>query len=648
VDRRRILSATLFAPPVVLVVVLTALALVINSARLGLDLAGGRLLPVGDLGEIWATYLAPWHPVAGGTASAAPASLPVLGTLGALFTPIGGPAALVAVLLLGDVPLAALTAYLATRRLRVRRWIRAGAAAAYALLPAATASVAQGRLDVVAVHIVMPLVIAGIAGLLVRTDGRWLHVSVVSALGLAVLGAFSPLAHGLALAGLLAGFVVLPAPSGLARRVASVGILVLLPLALLLPWPTVLLKHPELLLHGLGGASGPVGGGDLLGLDPGGAGAWPVGVAVVVASLVAVVLRPTPRVSAGVGVAALGVAGLVAVRLVRVPPLAGGDPAAGYPGTPLLVIGAGLLWVVLAACRSDRGSRALPAGVLPKLAVVGGLVVLLALAVGGVLAGREGPLHAGGGDRLASSLGAELAGTGRSVLVLGAGSTPPQQVGERLPHFGDDQLAPAQGAPERLAGWQRDLLRGTPEAARQALVSAVSAGALFVVLPSGVDAAPYEQLGHALVTGAPPTEQGRQVLRLVPQGGQVVLISPELAKRAVTGQPELPASDMGVSPVDARLPDVRVRVSDGPAGRLLVLAAELEPGWQASVNGQRMPIVPAWGHQVAVAVPNRVAEVRLEHPGTVRNMLLLAQIAAVLFTLLTAIPARRRPQHPPA
>jgi hypothetical protein len=61
-----------------------------------------------------------------------------------------------------------------------------------------------------------------------------------------------------------------------------------------------------------------------------------------------------------------------------------------------------------------------------------------------------------------------------------------------------------------------------------------------------------------------------------------------------------------------------------------------------------MPIVPAWGHQVAVAVPNRVAEVRLEHPGTVRNMLLLAQIAAVLFTLLTAIPARRRRQHPPA
>ncbi|NBH12038.1 hypothetical protein, partial [Amycolatopsis sp. SID8362] len=66
-----------------------------------------------------------WHAIAGGTGAPASATLPVLGTLGAVFAPLGGPAALVAILLLGDIPLAALSAYAATRRLRVRRWVRA-------------------------------------------------------------------------------------------------------------------------------------------------------------------------------------------------------------------------------------------------------------------------------------------------------------------------------------------------------------------------------------------------------------------------------------------------------------------------------------------------------------------------------------------
>ncbi|NBH10009.1 hypothetical protein, partial [Amycolatopsis sp. SID8362] len=57
VNRRRVLAATIFAPPVVLLVVMTALGLVVNRARLGLDLFGGKLLPVGGLGELWSSYL---------------------------------------------------------------------------------------------------------------------------------------------------------------------------------------------------------------------------------------------------------------------------------------------------------------------------------------------------------------------------------------------------------------------------------------------------------------------------------------------------------------------------------------------------------------------------------------------------------------
>ncbi|MEC3982548.1 glycosyltransferase, partial [Amycolatopsis sp. H20-H5] len=637
VDRRRVLAATVFAPPVVLLVLLTALALVLNGGRLGLDLSGGKLLPVGGLGEIWSSYLAPWHAVSGGTASPAAATLPVLGVLGALFAPLGGPAALVAILLIGDIPLAALSAYVATRKLRVRRWVRAAVAAAYALLPAATASVAQGRLDVVVVHLLLPLVVAGLAGLLTRADSRWLHVSALSAFGVALLGAFSPLAHGLALLGLLIGFVVLPSPTGLARRIASVGIVVLLPLALLLPWPSVLLKHPELLVHGLGGGAIPATGADLAGLDPGGTGAWPIGVAVVAAALVALVVRPTRLAGGGLALAVLGIAGLVLVRLLELTPIQGGAKSSGFAGVPLLLIGAGLLWVVLSTWQRGA-SKATASAWLLKFGAVAGVAVLAALATGAVLEGGKGPLKTGGRVQLAPAVTQELSATGRSVLVLGVGAEPVRQTGGRLAHYGDDELAPTSGTPERLAGWRRDLLQGTPDAAKQALSAAAASGVLYVVLPPGANADAFVALAKDLVAVAPPASDSRPVLRLLPPGGQVTLISPELAKQAVTGK-GTPGASPGVSAVQAGLPDVRVRVSDGPQGRLLVLAAEQEAGWQATVNGKAVPTVPAWGHQIAVSVPARQSEVVVEHSGATRSLLLLAQIAAALFTALTAVPA---------
>ncbi|MEU3627979.1 glycosyl transferase [Amycolatopsis coloradensis] len=635
VDRKRVLSATLFAPPVIVLAVLTALAFAVNGSRLGLDLFGGKLLPVGGLGEIWSSYLAPWHAIAGGTASPAPATLPVLGTLGAIFTPIGGPAALVAILLIGDIPLAALSAYAATRHLRVRRWVRAVVAAAYGVLPAATASVAQGRLDVVVVHLLLPLVIAGIVGLLVRVDSRWLHVSALSAIGLALIGAFSPLAHALALVGLVIGFVVLPSPTGLARRIASVGIVVFLPLALLLPWPSVLLRHPELVLHGLGGGATAASGADLAGLDPGGPGAWPIGVVLVAAAIVALVVRPSKGAGGGVAVVVLGALGLAAVRFVAVTPMSGGPHATGFAGVPLLVIGAGLLWTVLATWQRG-GTGVEPAPWLAKVTAVAGVLVLLALATGAVVAGREGPLRSGERPSLAAD---DLASSGRSVLVVGE---PVRQTGGRLPLYGDDELAPTPGSADRLASWRRDLLTGTPDAVKQAFAAAAASGVLYVVLPTGADGGAFVEIARDSVVPAAPTSDGRPVLRLLPAGGQVALISPELAQAAVTGK-VAPGVSPGVVPVQAGLPDVRVRVSEGPTGRLLVLAAEFEAGWQASVDGKAVPIVRAWGHQVAVSVPPTPSEVVVEHQGTTRNLLLLAQIAAVLFTLLTAVPTRRRP-----
>lgn len=172
---------------------MTVLAVLVNRSRLGLDLAGGQLLPIEGLIETWSLYLASWHPVGGGSAAPPPAALAVIGVLG---LPVGSPAAAVSLLLLAQLPLAALSAYRATCALPVSRNRRALAAAGYALLPPAVAGLAQGRLDVVLVHLLLPLVLAGCVAVLrggtVGRSGGWLSTAAGTTLGLAIIGAFAP------------------------------------------------------------------------------------------------------------------------------------------------------------------------------------------------------------------------------------------------------------------------------------------------------------------------------------------------------------------------------------------------------------------------------------------------------------------------
>jgi hypothetical protein len=60
------------------------------------------------------------------------------------------------------------------------------------------------------------------------------------------------------------------------------------------------------------------------------------------------------------------------------------------------------------------------------------------------------------------------------------------------------------------------------------------------------------------------------------------------------------------------------------------------------VDGVPVPVVRAWGHQVAVQVPGEGAEVRVDRSDTGRIALLLGQAAVALLAVSTAVPARRR------
>ncbi|HEV3361633.1 MAG TPA: glycosyltransferase [Pseudonocardiaceae bacterium] len=653
VGRGRIARELLLAPPVLLVLALTAISLLVNHNRLGLDLSGGGLLPAQGLSGTWSEYLATWHGVSGGSTTPAPAALAVLGILGTLLYPFGGPHAAVAVLLLGDAPLAGLLAYLATRRVAVPRAVRALLAAGYALLPPATAAVAQGRLDVVIVHILLPPVLVGVVAVLNPTTRRsgansWLSTAATSSIGLAVIGAFAPLVHLLVLVFALVGFVVVPGGHGDGRRrVAALFAVVLLPLALLVPWPAVVLEQPSLLLSGIGNStpSGPGHLTDLLVLDPGGPGSvrW-FGALVGLAAIVAVVARPRRAVLPGVALLLLGALAIGVLATVALPGFAGGT-ALFSTGPGLIVAGAGLLWIVLGSCRADLRRKARSTtGPAPIVRVVAGLGVLavLGLAYGDVLAGRTGPLRAGGEPMLAPVLTSELSATGRSVLVMATDGQPARVAAGRTPAFGDDDIAPVPGALRRIAGWDSGLRGTDPNTAKDAVANAAIAGVLFVVAPDQATAHRLESLAGELVSPVPNASAGRPVLRLQPASGAATLISTALARSAVTGgRPPTQLGVVGISPVDAAPPEIAVRVSEGAAGRLLVLAAEDEPGWQATINGQPAPITTAWGHLVGVVVPLDGADVQIWQPAALRDVLLLVQAAVLLFAALTAIPSRR-------
>lgn len=640
----------LLSPPVLLTMLMTVLAVVMNRHRLALDLAGGRLLPLESLGQTWSSYLASWHPVGGGSAAPPPTALAVLGVLG---LPVGSPAAAVSLLLLAALPLAALSAYWATRAVPVSRKRRALAAAGYALLPPAIAGLAQGRLDVLMAYLLLPVVLAGVASVLrggTRRSGGWLSTAAATALGVAVIGAFAPLLHLLLIAVMLIGFVVLPAPRVTTlRRTLGLFAVVLLPLGLLMPWPAVVIQRPTVLIHGVGAVV------DeqlpswlrLLALDPGGVGAWSwAGALVVIAAVIALVTRPSAAMLPGLGLVVLGAAAVVLLARLPMRPLIGGDPRPGFTGGALLFAGCGLLWIVLRAAGTaepawwagtgSRWGKAL--STTPWV----GLAVLSAAAVS---VGAGGPLTGGspaGLPVLAPSLAAELARAETSVLVVGPPGEPVRLTRSRTARFGDDDIAPLRATGARLERLAAALRAGQPGETSAAIADVAAIGVQFVVLPTPEQGDRALAAAGALAGPAPPTADGRPVLRVVRPVPGAELLGPALAVQARTGA--APPITPGVSGVlaPAQPPQVAVRVASGAEGRLLVVAANDEPGWQASVDGRPVPVVRGWGHQVAIPVWGNSAEVRVVRSEASRTALLLTEAALLLLVVGTALPSRRR------
>ncbi|MER7084046.1 transcriptional regulator, partial [Saccharopolyspora kobensis] len=302
-------------------------------------------------------------------------------------------------------------------------------------------------------------------------------------------------------------------------------------------------------------------------------------------------------------------------------PIAGGVATVGWTGGPLVLVAVGCGWIVLQAGRPKLPEVPQVVGIVALSAVVAGLVTSSAIALAGGPLGPERPLAAPAGTR----------------LVLDPGPQPARLITGTGPRFGDDDLAPAGSAADWLRQVDEDLRSADPGPVREALAAVAARGAEFVVVPAG---SRVPELGRDLVTEHQRLPDGRRILRVLLPSSPVKLVGPDLARQAQT-EPE-PAPEARPLPVAAQLPNFTVRVSEGGAGRALVLGAENEPGWYARVDGMAFPLATAWGHQVAIPLPEQAAEVQVGFTELPRTALLCVQAAAILFTLVAAIPGRRR------
>ncbi|MEN3584703.1 glycosyltransferase [Streptomyces sp. ZYX-F-203] len=613
------------APGPLLLLVLVLSTLAASRALFGEGgLSGGALLPAPDSpGELWARFSAAWHPVGTGDASAAPPYLALL-ALAAVLS-FGSPDLAVTLSLLGSVPLAGMSAYLASRPLVTSRLLRAWAAVAYAFLPAVTGAVAGGRIGTAVLAVLLPWAArTGVAAAgLSRADGArgswraaWGH-----ALLLTVATAFTPIVWPVAL---VLGVVVLVSRG---RDLTAYGPRVLAqlatPLILLAPWSFSLFPFGFLREAGLADDSPTASAHDLLGADPSGPGtlSGPLLFGVVAAALAAL-LRSDRR-------SAIGTAWIAALTGLLLAVLANGSAWAG-PAT--LVYGVGLL---AAAVLGADGARARVAersfGWRQPLAAL----VAFAAAAGPLLA-AAGWMVRGAGDPLERRapeqvpafvaeesrtrdqartlvLDSDSATAVRYVLVRGSGA-----------RLGDAETAAAAGSNTRLDRVVASLVAGSgaDQAAR------LGDFAVRYVLVH--DGAPRE-IARVLDSTVGLTRLSRQ------DGVALWRVEGEIARATIT-------EGSGTAlPVAAGPVEIHTDIPAGAEGRVLRLADTADSGWTATLDGKPLTGTTVDGWAQGFALPESGGRIDVTHEAPLAHTAWLwcqGLLAAVLVVLV--LPGRRR------
>ena len=594
-------------------------------------LVGGELTALTtDAAGLWHGYLDGWHGTGLGSTGESAPYLAVLAGLAWLVghlpfvDPTGSPAAVaVGWLLLAAMPLSAATAYAGGRAATTARWPRAWAAVAWGTLAPLTAAVGAGRLGAVVAHIVLPLVLAGLARAATRSSGT--SGTAATALAVAVLGAFSPPLMVLAL---VAALVIAVRGTGSARPRALV--LLLVPLALLGPWLTALAGDWRLLLSGPGlGVRGGVvpAPWQLALLHPDGPASWSVLLAapVVLAGLAGMLRRD--RVSAAMTALAvtglLGLAlGLLAPHLVLAPPApaGAGSGVTAWAGTGLDVWALSLLAAALLGL--DGLGRRLPVTARPGGRLLTGAVVAVAvlgvLASAGLAAWDAATALRPQRDLVPAVVADQATGplAGRMLVLSGSGTPVTYRVVGREPGPVVRPLRPAlrpQPDPALQAAVQATVTRASAADANVARTRLADLGIGFVALEGRPDPDRLLRLdataGLTRLGDRPDLTLWRVLPRPAAGGGPDV---PSARARLETPQGALLQS-VDVAGDHARL---RVALPASRTARVLVLA---EPrGWvqHAGVRYAGRPLTAVPGRtQPTYVVPATAGTLRVDvHP----------------------------------
>jgi GT2 family glycosyltransferase len=654
-----VLRRVLTSPGVLLFAGLAVVALVAERSLTGPavtgsgTLGGGALVPAwGSAGALWHEYLAGYHDAGIGSTASTP---PYVGVVAALATLLGSkPWLAVDVLLLGCVPAAGMTAFLATRRvtqvLAARVWI----AATYALLPVAMGAVAAGRIGTATAFVLLPLVAIMIGRMRAGPPRAARRAAWAAGLLIAIAAAFVPLIWPIAV---LAALAVVAASRWLGLRAAVNAVIVAaVPAAVLVPWTFHLVTTPSafFLEAGVprpGLAAAGLRPESLLLLSPGGPGlppAWVTAGLVLPAFCALLARRRMTLVCTGWGIALAGLVIALGVSRVRVTPPQGGTAVSAWPGIAIAVAAAGLLLaaapLIEAAGRTLGPAADLAAGRVPRtgrrvlFAVAGFAVAASAplLAAGyWLVAGVDGPVAAASPQILPAFVAASSAGPDRNrtlVLRRDGGALSYTVLRDTDPPLGEPELPETSSSTRALAGVvaSLDTAGGGDAGDTGQALSQFDIG--YVLLPAPIDQALAQQLDAAA---------GLQPLTSAP-AYYLWQVSGTVARaRVVTGNGAVvavPAGAIGVNTVIA------------PATSGTLVLAEAAGGWSATLSGKplaRLP-GPVGGWAQGFALPAGGGHLVIRRNETARDVSLGAEAAVLLVAFALALPGTRSVALPAA
>ncbi len=593
-------------------------------------LRGGGLLPAPGAMDLLGDYLASWHPARFGTALPMPAYLPLLS---AASIPFLGSVDVVLRLAFGlAVPLAFLSCYASLGPTTVGRH-RIPLSLAYAMLPAGAAAMGAGRISTLAVLLLAPpttrLCVRALTR--ARTGTPGVRPALAAGTMLGVLVAFAPSVYVVLVVAAAGGWIGVR----LARWPLRTGLIVLGVSGLFLAlWIPRVLQAPWLALSEVGVNDPDLGTPEpwIWGLAPGGptSVAW-AGLPLLLVALVAVGVagfsgRSLALAATGIGLLAAS-AWVDPITRMQWPTLPAGML---WPGVFLLLAGAVLAFLV-----AEVAARP---GLSADLLALAWLVSVGVLVLGWWVAPRDLSVSSGTGIPPVVSLDSESAARPRTLVL------------ERT----DGQLRYAvSGGPQARLG-DADALAG----------SVVDAGFDDAVagLVSGASGEVEQQLGgrairfvvfdgpseDPVVSELDATIGLRQLARAPEQSLWLVAGDPTRAE--LTAADPAPGDPSFVSPVEVPVLTAPTTIDvvlhpQTPLPRRLLVAEQADAGWQGSLAGQRLDLVPDDLGMLAATI-GTTGDLTVTHRSW-WPMAAAAQLVLFLGLLVLSLP-KRRPLDPDA